>query len=278
MKNIMSNKERTELPLHNKKNYFMNRIATCIICLLCMLSLCACALDPLPNLSADDQKSIAEYAVGILMKYDTHHASRILDENALMKELQRLETLAENKINAEILARQNKAAAQKAKEQKAEALENTPVKEAAEPVTPMAYLDEYIDEPNLQIRFTGYEVLDSYPKEGADIYFSVMPTSGKKLLVLNFDVTNVSGEEVLLDMISKNVTFSIRVNDQKGELALSTFLLDDLRSYSGSIPAGGSESLVLIKEIDESLEGNVSSVGVSMKSASKIATILTDAP
>ncbi|MBR5944474.1 MAG: hypothetical protein IKZ94_05950, partial [Lachnospiraceae bacterium] len=55
--------------------------------------LSGCDLDPVPELTEGERDQVAEYAVGMLMKYDLHHKTRLLDEKELEVELERLRTL-----------------------------------------------------------------------------------------------------------------------------------------------------------------------------------------
>lgn len=238
------------------------------------LLLGGCNLDPMPELTEEERGQISEYAVGMLMKYDSHHQSRFLDPDDLDIELTRLETLANNKVNSEVYARQTKAASQKEKEDKKKALEETPIVSENTPV--VSYIEDFYDMYDFNIRYTGYKICDAYPESGDSFYFAMTPRTGKKLLVLEFNASNVSGADAELDMFSKDSSFKIKVNGENEQYALSTLLLNDLATYKGVIPAGQSETLVLVGEVDEDLASNITSIGVSTQSESKNATIQLD--
>ncbi|MBO7386275.1 MAG: hypothetical protein J6U15_00565, partial [Lachnospiraceae bacterium] len=86
-------------------------------------SFAGCELDPMPTLTDEERIEVSQYAVGILMKYDSHHKNRLLSDRELEAELTRLKTLADNKVNAEVYARQSKALKEKEKEEKKQALD-----------------------------------------------------------------------------------------------------------------------------------------------------------
>ncbi|MBO4808295.1 MAG: hypothetical protein J5537_04575 [Lachnospiraceae bacterium] len=242
-------------------------------------SFAGCDLDPMPTLTEEEQAEVSEYAVGILMKYDSHHQNRLLSDKELETELTRLKTLADNKVNAEVYARQSKASKEKEREEKKQALDNTPTVDNATGVGTSApvYAEEFLGLDGFTVRYTGYEVHpDAYPEAGEGMYFSVPAATGKDLLILNFDVANVSGSDQHLDMFGKNVAFLVTVNGDMTKFAEQSLLLNDLATYNDTIPAGQSETLVLIVQIDEDLSSNITSVGVSMQSESKIATTRLD--
>ena len=242
-------------------------------------SFAGCELDPMPTLTDEERIEVSQYAVGILMKYDSHHKNRLLSDRELEAELTRLKTLADNKVNAEVYARQSKALKEKEKEEKKQALDNTPTVDNATGAGTSApvYVEEFLGLDGVNIRYTGYEIhTDSYPEMGTEIGVFAPAATGKDLLVLNFDVSNISSDDLMLDMFGKNAEFLITVNGDKTVFAEQSILLDNLATFTGTIPAGQSESLVLIAQIDEDLSSNISSVGVSIQSESKIATTRLD--
>jgi|GEM_PF-123954 hypothetical protein len=260
-----------------KKSFLPVKIL--VATLVFAFSFAGCDLDPMPTLTEEERQEVSQYAVGILMKYDSHHKNRLLSDKELEAELTRLKALADNKVNAEVYARQSKALKEKEKEEKKQALENTPTVDNATGTgtTAPVYVEEFLGLDGVNIRYTGYEVHpDSYPEAGEGLYFSVPAATGKDLLILNFDLTNVSGETKDIDMMATNATFLISVNGGNTKFAEQSLLLNDLGTFKGTLASGQSESLVLIAQIDEVLSSDISSVGVSIQSESKIATTRLD--
>ena len=119
-------------------------------------SFAGCELDPMPTLTDEERIEVSQYAVGILMKYDSHHKNRLLSDRELESELTRLKTLADNKVNAEVYARQSKALKEKEKEEKKQALDNTPTVDNATGVGTSApvYVEEFLGLDGVNIRYT----------------------------------------------------------------------------------------------------------------------------
>lgn len=251
----------------------MKRIMMTAASLTLLLGGCGAKM---PNLSEEQNRQVAEYAVGLLMKYDTHHDSRLLNDVELERELARLEALAQRK--AEVAAAEQ--AKQEEKErQKAEAdqaLADTPVIEQGESVPAGSYVDEFYGIEGITIRYQGYDVVDSYPPSGDETYFMMRANSGNKLLVLRFQAQNMTGEDQELDMISLMPRFKIGINGGSQRFALSTLLPDDLVNFKGVIGGNGSETLVLMAEISEEMANNIESISVSMQNETNSATALLD--
>ena len=86
---------------------------------------------------------------------------------------------------------------------------------------------------------------------------------------VNFNVTNVSGQDINLDMVSIDSKFRISINDASPKYALTTMLMNDLSSYIGTIPAGASENLVLVCEIPEEEAGGIGTIVLLMRNTAE---------
>ena len=236
--------------------------------------LSGCDLDPVPELTEGERDQVAEYAVGMLMKYDLHHKTRLLDEKELEVELERLRTLADNKVNAEVYARRNKEATKQEREQKKQDLENTPTVDSSGRTTAPEYIEDFLGLDGFSFRYAGFEIHpDYYPESGENLYFSVPAADGKDIMVLNFVVTNTSGETMNLDMPSTNASFIVKINGEKTKFAELSLLDNDLAMCNTTLAGGESKTMVLLVQVDEDLSANITSVEVSIQSDSKIATI-----
>ena len=94
---------------------------------------------------------------------------------------------------------------------------------------------------------------------------------GKKLLVLRFSLYNGSGQEQEVNILSKEAAFQVVVNETVSRRAMTTWLLDDLATFQGVIPAEGSASAVLLIEVEDGTE--ISTVSLKLKSDSNVCTI-----
>lgn len=244
-----------------------------ILALSVVLLLSGCGTQ-MPDLTAEQSRQVAEYAAGLLMKYDTKHASRLLSDAELEKELARLEALAQRKAELAAMDQAVKEEKQKEKEQKEQALAETPVIEQGETEPSGQYIEDFYGLDGITIRYQGYEIADAYPEGGEELYFRMQASTGKKLLVVKFVARNETVEEKTLDMISVMPRFKIGINGEAARYALSTLLLDDLANYRGTLMAGEEITLVLMAEVSDEMAGNISSISLMMQNDSNSATIL----
>lgn len=198
----------------------------------------------MPDLTQEEIDIISEYAVGILLKYDKNHGSRLVDTSEY-----------ENVVEE---APEEIPEVEPEQEQEPEIAENdaevVDVSQDIETASLPSTIEEYYGIEGVTFQYLGYDLTDSYPPgaDGEDIFFAMDATEGSQLLVLRFMATNVTSSDLILNMMDYGVKFRISVNGEAGQSALTTMLLDDLQTYKDILPAGYSVELVSIVEIPQS--------------------------
>ena len=86
----------------------------------------------------------------------------------------------------------------------------------------------------------------------------IVAPKGYKLLVLKFDVENKTNDKQNIDMYSKDVEYSIIVNDSKKANQMLTILIDDLYTYQATIDASMRQEAVLLFQVSESVADKIS--------------------
>lgn len=214
----------------------------------------------LPEMTTEEVAQIGEYAAITLLKYDANARSRLVDEETVLAYEQKQQALKEL------------AAKETPKEESAgmEPVADTPVieKEKTDVVqNTVSSLETSLSVPEgITITYTGYEVCDTYPEDGlSKEYLSLDATAGKKLLVLEFTAQNSSAAEVSANFFSTKAGFSVDLGDGTKQKAMISMLMNDMSTYIGTIPAGESQNLVLLFEIDESKASNLEGVQLYYK-------------
>lgn len=195
----------------------------------------------MPDLTQEETDLISEYAVGVLLKYDMGHRSRLVDTSAYDVEEE-----------AELPEEENpEEESEPETEEPAEVVDVSQDEEVAQPM--ISSVEEYYGIPNVAISYTGYEMTDSYPpsEEGEVPVFSMDASSGMQLLVLKFNVQNVSGQDQQMNMLGYGATFRVSVNGEASKGALATMLVNDMQTYDDVIPANTSVEMVSIVEVPQ---------------------------
>ncbi len=198
----------------------------------------------MPDLTPTETELISEYAVGILLKYDTGHGRRLVDTTGY--DLAQMPEEPEQPVEEEI----EEPEPEPETEESAEVVDVSQDEEETQPT--VSSVEAYYGIPNIMISYTGWELADSYPppqSEDETPFFSMDASEGFQLLVLKFNAQNLTGEDQLLDMMGYRATFRVSVNGEASKGALATMLVNDMQTYDGVIPAGSSVDMVSIVEV-----------------------------
>lgn len=220
----------------------------------------------IPDLTEEQAKQVGEYAAITLLKYDANHRSRLVDasvieaHDAKEKELEELAAQATPEPTPEGM----------------KPVEDTPVIDdiGKDLVSEVSSLDDMYELPEgVAITYRGYQVCDSYIGEASGDSLALDAATGKKLLVLQFNIANQSENAQNVDLFSKTSTYGVTINGTYSEDALTTILMDDISTYINIMQSGESKAVVLLVEIEENMSGNISTVSLNLKNESKTSTI-----
>lgn len=218
----------------------------------------------IPEMTEEEQELVVEYAANTLLKYDKYYERKLI-------ELTLEQELAEDTVPKEEEKEETEEKPEKESSLKPDS-EVTIIDNTGDAVSENISIQKFLGLDSVEITYTGDEVCDAYPEQGEDLFFIMNATAGNKLLVLKFQVKNVSGTETELDIAQSNTRFKVVV-DGKQTNALTTMLLNDLAYYKGTLGAGEETELVLVCEVPEGESGNISALGLMMKNVENTATI-----
>ena len=229
--------------------------------LLCALAvaLLTAGCGEMPDLTQEETDLIAEYAAGMLLKYD-RDINRLVDTS-----------MYEEEVEEEVILPEEEEELTETEEEESTSVVDVSQDEETEPA--VSSLEQYYGVPNVIITYTGYEVAESYPPslEGEDLVFSMEASAGTQLLVLKFNAQNLSGEDQVLNMLGYGARFRVSVNGESSKGALATMLVNDMQTYNDVIPASSAVELVSIVEIPQGT--NVGSIDMILRGGEQDATL-----
>lgn len=233
-----------------------------VISLTAMLFLTACA--SIPEMEPEEEEMVTEYAASLLLKYDSENHSRLVPVDNYISAYdtaKRIHDDAEEKYYADLKAeeeqRKMEAKAQEELNNKASESDTVFIEDGEEqkevsgtPVVDARSIADILGAKDFSIEYSDFEVVDSYPDGVEDVFFSMDATSGNQLLVVGFNVTNLSSQDNELDVFNVDPTFKLSVNGGKYSSVFKTFILeDDLSLFLGNFSANQTQRLVLVTEI-----------------------------
>lgn len=214
--------------------------------------LSGCALTSEVSVPEEESGLIAEYAAGLLLKYDSKH------ENGL----ERIKEDPEEETSEEETDEPEKETG----ETDGETVDATA--EAAVPADSAVPLGEAMGLTGFDVTYQSYEVCDIYPEEApGDMFFSMQASPGKDLMIVHFNLTNTFENEQLCDMVNNNILFRLIINGNERINEQTTILLNDLKQYQDTVAGYGMEDVVLVFEIAEGAQDNFQTLQLLVKNA-----------
>lgn len=216
------------------------------------------------GLTESEQMMYAEYAAGVLMKYNAGSNMRVLEGQKLINQEKKEQAAREQEERRQQLAAEYEA--NKKNDSNKNGSSNSDGSGGSSEGSGISYISDMAQATGMNafsIVYDGYEVTDSYPNSGEDILMAMDATNGKLLMVTKYKVTNIVDQTENLDMFSKQAKFKLKLNG-KSYKSQYTLLLDDLSMYKGDIDAGETIEGVLIFEIPEAEATNVNDMLLSV--------------
>lgn len=216
----------------------MRKLSVVIIILL-MLSLTGCIKEF--NVSEEKSDEAAEYMAGLLLKYDKDYEAGLTPQDQLIPET---ETAPVEGGNSAVTP--TPAAVEGSADSETGKVTQTPAKNYT--------LTEVIGDKNFDIRYTGYQICETYPKDSTNAYFSLTPRDGNQLLVVSFTAQNIKAGKKSLNLINSEVKYQLDINVGTIYKPLFTLLENDLQYTDVTIGAGDTEALLLIFEVSKDVD------------------------
>ncbi len=110
--------------------------------------------------------------------------------------------------------------------------------------------------------------------EFTDIYESVYPEYGNKLMVLHFTLENSGDESLDINILQTGPVFRVSLNGADAVTADITLLPDDLSTFMGTVGAHENRELVLLFQIPENTDTSVESLVMQLIVGEKTTKII----
>lgn len=183
-------------------------------------------------LTEDEQNLIAQYASYTMIKHSRYNDSLLLSREDLEKELKKQEEDTENKDD----------------------------KDNSESKNPES-MTSAIGISGIEITYNGYEVFEEY----SESIVTLPDRAGKKYVFLNFNLSNTSGENKGIDMITAKAKFKAVINGT-AVTHLPTLLPSDMATFNKKtvIAAGEKKNVFIVFEVSDGTAKEIKSLSLSM--------------
>lgn len=211
------------------------------------------------GLTDSQQKVYAEYAAGVLMKYNAGSNMRVLEGKKLTQQEEKEQALKEQQEKREKAAAEYEANKKTNKKENQSSTSNSGSSSSNSSTGGISYISDMASATGMDsfsITYDGYEIADSYPNSGEDVILAMDATEGNLFLVTKYRVTNTGSQTEDFNMFSKQAKFRVSVNGERYK-SQYTLLLDDLSMYKGDVEAGETIETILLFEIPETAASNI---------------------
>ncbi len=200
-----------------------------------VLTLTGCG-SRIPDMTEEQREAISEYAVQLLLKYDTNHSSRLVD-------LETLEQEPENTKPPKPTATQPPVGMDET--------EDTPVIDLTGEETGLGGnihgalgLNE-----NISIEYVTCRTEKQYADELSQ-ELVIEAAEGKVLFVCDLVIVNDGAEKQSVDMLRNNIQYALRLDDIQLN-CMVTMLSNDLTTYLGILEPDQSQKVVILTEVEK---------------------------
>ncbi|MDE6435482.1 MAG: DUF4352 domain-containing protein [Lachnospiraceae bacterium] len=219
-----------------------------LVGILCCVMLTGC--NDVIDLTEEQSTMIAEYAAGLLLKYDLNYEDRIAEG---MQEAKTEEGSAETEEEA--------ATEEETEEPEKGVSEKKPVEVEEVSVGTEHDIAKIVGIEGASITFKDYQVMDQYPTtDGDDESIYLEASNGYKLLVVRFNVTNTTEDVVDISLLDSSIDYRIVCNGSKAADPMLTILMDDLGTLETSVKPDEDQEAVLIFQISENIKDTLDTI------------------
>ncbi len=239
----------------------MKKKCLCGVCvaITLMLGLCGCG-SQIPDMTEEQREAISEYAVELLLKYDTNQESRLVDLELLEKEPEpTMKPVATEPPVQESAGMDEVADTPVIEPEGLDEAEGGDIKSALG-------LAETIS-----ITFEDYQLVESY----VDILHEELileAEEGKQLMICNFVLVNDGADKQSVDMLLENIKYTF-VIDEEVVNAQVTMLSNDLATYMGILDVDEARKVVLLAEYEKETLNNAECIYLQVQRGEETATI-----
>ncbi len=239
-------------------------IAALLILCIFSFALTGCS-NEIPEMTEEQNALITEYAANLLLKYHVDYEGKLVDTSVPPVEKPMVE------IPQEVVSDNTTA------EEPTVSGSDVLIETTEKPEKVSLTLAQVLGVTGFEVNYRGYEVCDSYPSSdmsAEDLFFAMKAGGGNKLLVLKLDITNTSGQELLMDTLSMtDLNCKILMNENDEQRAYISMLENDFMAINRHFAADESYEAVIITEMPEEKAQAVTSVQLRLKNGERETTV-----
>lgn len=210
---------------------------------ICGVMFTGCA--QLIDLNEKESDVLAEYMASTMLRYDKNY------DEALIYPEETAETADSVKTGSDTDTKPDNTTEQTG-DDNASVTPDTSGDSQYGAVASLAGMFKDILKDNFSISYEAYKSYDSYPDE--DQLFTIEASKGKKLLVFNFNVKNITDKNKKLDLMNYSIAYQLTDNKSIVYYPMMTLLNNDIQYINLGIAAGTTKKAVVLFEVPKDID------------------------
>lgn len=203
--------------------------------MLLVFTLTGCG-SQIPDLTESQREEISEYAVQLLLKYDTNHSSRLVDLDMLEQEPEATKQPKPEVTQPPVGM---------------EETEDTPIIDlTGEESEAVGNIHDALGlEDNISIEYVACRTEKQFVDELSQELI-IEAAEGKVLFVCDLVLINDGSQKQSVDMLRENIQYVLRLDDIQLN-CMVTMLSNDLTTYLGILDSDQSKKVVVLTEVEK---------------------------
>lgn len=246
------------------------------IVVLCGIMLTGCT--QLVELTDQESDMLAEYMAGVVLKSDTDYEDALIypeeteevpeatidGAKAILETTDSIETTTSNETSdvIETSIDENTATLEYATAVKPEQNQET---------AEFLNLTEEVGNGKFSITYSNYSFYDSYPNDKNNNYFTLEASANRKLLMVSFDIKNLSNKTQSLNLIEANINYQLDCNTGTIYKPMMTLLINDIQYINLDVAAGKTRKAVIVFDVLKDVD--ISNINLNISNQDKTTNI-----
>lgn len=216
------------------------------------------------SLTQQESDTIAAYAANIMLKYDKNYIKKLVNTDDEM-----VTPDGEGSIQEESSSIDNEMATNEEFDQQATTQEipNGQAMVQDESISSLLQLDGF------QITYEGYQYSKLYEDVNTENSYTANSLDNNEFLIIKFKVENTTDETKICDVLSISPRLKVSINGNNPIDSFGSLLSNDLSTIYNEMEAHTSEEVVLLVEVPQEDDKNITSISLTVIAAGKTSTI-----
>jgi len=189
-------------------------------------------------LSNNEIELVAEYIAGTMLKYDKNYEEALVEVEGYKEEVKAV--WESQPLSTPTLTTTPTPTP---------TVTTTTSVEAENTASVKSSMDEAIGDNKVEVKYKSYKTYTSFPKNSK--YFSVDAAEGNELIVITFELENQSTKEKVIDLITKDINYQLKISNETLYKPLLTFLTNDIQFLNITLEPNATTEAVLVFEISD---------------------------